>query len=130
MIDASVRRNAVVDGHNQLRAAGVSLIDYFRTQAVAIFKTVWHQVRNVAVTQRAQSQHAQRGAGGTVSVKVADHHDMQPLLKCAVKYLYRFFDAGQLRPRQHAFHPALQLLRAAHAAAGVQPLQQRREIGR
>ena len=129
-IDASVRRNTVIHGHNHLRAAGVSLIDHFRAQAVAIFKTVWHQVRDVAVAQRPQGQNAQRGAGGAVGVKIADHHNMQPLLKCAVEHLYRFFDAGQLRPRQHAFHAALQLLRATHAAAGVQPLQQRWEIGR
>jgi hypothetical protein len=46
-----------------------------------------------------------------------------------VQHLDRFFNAGELRPRQHAFDAALQLLRAAHPAAGIQPLQQRRQVG-
>lgn len=40
-----------------------------------------------------------------------------------------FFNAGELRPWQHTFDAAFQLLRAAHAAAGIQPLQQRRQVG-
>lgn len=42
-LDAGVGGNAVIHGNYHLRAAGVSLIDHFRTQAIAILKTVWHR---------------------------------------------------------------------------------------
>jgi single-stranded DNA-specific DHH superfamily exonuclease len=48
-----------------------------------------------AVAQRAQGQHAERGAGGAVGVKIADHDNVQPFLELVPN---RFEDGYGLSP--------------------------------
>ena len=130
MIDARMGRDPVIDGHDHLCTTGVGLIDHFRTEAVAVFKTVRHQIRDVIAAQRAQAEHAQRGAGCAVGVEIAHHHNPRSLSKRVVEHFGGFFDTAQLLPGQHPFHAAFKILSATHAAAGVETLKQRREIVR
>ena len=130
MIDPRMGRDPVIDGHDHLRTAGVGLIDHFRAESVAVFKTVRHQIRDVIAAQRAQAEHAQRGAGCAVGVEIPYYHNARVLTQGVVEHFSGFFDAVQLLPGQHPFYATFKILSTTHAAAGVEALQQRREIVR
>ena len=93
MIDARMGRDPVVYGQDKLCAAGMGLIDHFRAEAVTIFKPVRHQICHVVAAQRAQAQHAQRGTGCAISIKIPHYHNARTFTQRVVENFCGFFDA-------------------------------------
>ena len=122
VIDTRMGGDPVIYGQDHLRAAGMCLIDHFRAKAITIFKAVRHQIGDVFAAQRAQAEHAQRGAGGAVGIEFPHHHNARAFTKRVVEHFSGFFDAVQLLPGQHPFDAALKIACTPHAAAGVEPL--------
>ena len=122
--DAVDAGDAVIDGNDQVGFAVRGELDDGRGEAVAIFKTVRHQIGDVGA-HRAQPAHGDRTGGGAVAVVVG--HDQHA---CAGfdgigEQNGGVADALQLRGRDELGQRIVQLAGGGDAARCVQPRQRR-----
>ncbi len=127
--DPSVAGNAIVDRHDQRRAAHSGQGDDLRRQAVAELEAVRDQKIHRRKTPAAQRAHEQRGTGSPIGVEVADDEHQPAALAVLVEQLRGRPDRIQGADGQQPLHRQRQLGVAAHAAGDVHPLQHRMHRG-
>ena len=71
--------DAVVHGHQHVRATGQRHLDNFRRQAIAVLKTIGHQVIHLRCAQLPQGQHGDAAGGGPIGIKVTHNQYRAPL---------------------------------------------------
>ncbi|MNE28376.1 hypothetical protein D3C80_1218140 [compost metagenome] len=118
-VHSRMGRDAVIHREDQFGTARRRLFDHFGTQAVAVLKTIRHQIIDRTAAHAAQRQHRQRSTGGAISVEVPHHHDAATRRQRLLQNANGGVNAIQLLPRQHAFDAAFQFLLSLNAAQRI-----------
>ena len=122
--DAVDAGDAVIDGNDQVGFAVRGELDDGRGEAVAIFKTVRHQIGDVGA-HRAQPAHGDRAGGGAVAVIVGHDQHARAGFDGIGEQNGGVADALQLRGRDELGQRIVQLAGGGDAARCVQPRQRR-----
>ena len=70
--------NAVIHGDQEIRLASGGKTHNFRSEPIAVFKTIRHQILNLRA-ETLQTEHANRTGGGAIGIVIG--HDQQTLLR-------------------------------------------------
>ena len=121
--------DAVVDREQQVRLRALGEIDDLGRESVTELETVRHQETDLGGTERAQTEHGDRGTGGAIGVEVAHHDDASLTRQCVGQQLGGLVDAAERLPRQQRRERVVEIGRLAHRARQVDTLQHRVQIG-
>ena len=80
LADAIMTGDAIVHRDNQVRISLLGNADNFRGEAIAIFKTVWHQEINIMMPHGTHADQKQGTAGCTVGIKIAYYKNIFTLM--------------------------------------------------
>ena len=120
--------DAVIHGHQHVRATGQRYLNNLRRQPIAVLKTVGYQVIHLRRPQLSQGQHGNAAGGGTVGIKVAHDQYRAPLAQCRFQHRNRLRDAAQPTVGQQRLQAAIQLGLTEHTTGGVKPTEQWRQL--
>ena len=123
-LDAGKRRDAVVDGDQQVGLRGCEIGNQRRRQAIAVAHAVRDAEADLFVTEPLQLAHHERGAGRAVRVEIADHEDPGAAREMIQQHGGRLADAIERRDRQQAAQLERQVVglhddRARHTRAAA-----------
>ena len=126
--DAGMARDAVVDGHQQVRLQRGEILDQSRRQSVAVHDAVGHRMRHASCAEHAQSAHADGAGGRAVAIEIADDHDVPVGRDRRGEQCRRGLQPTEGIRRQQLRQLRLRLVDAVCAAHRVDATQQRRHV--